>query len=1364
MTKKKIFSLVELAEMQDDLNKDHANLVHKNKIIEADFTKEVKNENSKKRGVILNSDKYAKDLKENVEDIEKNEENQSKVNKALEKRLELVNKKIEELEKIIKNTPQKQNLSFFEKKKDPVEKWKEELKDYKKEFSAYEKHMEKTGKKQLQEQQKLQEKQREEKKKLEERQNEIDEKTKVFEEKLENELNKATSVSSLEKKQEKFKELHNEIIEDNKDINQKLKKEKIAFRNEGELKQDLQQNKEKLKIIEKLQSNIIGLKQIAAEREKKQHQEEKILKEQQNQQKIEKEEKKKEEKKEKKKVEKQLSSEEKYPKEKKKLYEILGGALNDDKSLKTLLVDMVPKTSEKKGGIKKGKAVLGGIGFALSNLGTVFKAATSASFFKEEAEKMGKIISGKEKLDPKNPPFFLKLIQDPETVDFFQKNPKKFENLLDQVLPEVIPVVFAELGKVDSLEKELKKEQKEFQKLVETKIDLFNKKEKLDPQKDKEKIKELDKQLKENQKKIDTQGGEISGLQTKLQIAYTIDVLNKSGVGEEYIKTKLLPIITEPIKGFLVKNPKNFMDIANLAIKLPLTKDPQERVNLVGQILNKVDIAQIVKQTNLTNILASETKPLSKIAAKIGEVEPVKKILEPLGVTPKLIEEITPTALNIASSTIPLVTDLASKVISNSGELGGIYSNVMEIQNAKDDPKKQQEATKNLIGNEGIKKIANDLIPVIKEDIPKFLEQNKQNLTDIAGKVVELEPVKKILEPLGVTPKLIEELTPTALNLASSTIPLVTNLASKVISNSGELGGIYSNVMEIQNAKDDPKKQQEATKNLIGNEGIKKIANDLIPVIKEDIPKFLEQNKQNLANVAGKVVELEPVKKILKPLGVTPELVEKITPEALSIVNSALPFVGNIAAEIVNNSGELGIIYDRFQDFQKANKELKNNNDAAQQTALFEKQQLELAKLLHDPAIQKVANTLIPTVLEKNLHRFILENKQPINNLIDNITSSPTVARTLEANGIPPELIKNAANVGLDLVKDLTPIISTIATESVKKPEALYGLINGVQDVLGASKEEQKDKVLKLVGSIIDFKNNNPHIKDAIDKQLPQVLEKHSKEIGEVVDQFLSKTPIGRNLHLKGEKLVGIVSKNLPQVMEVADAFTKKQYGKMIFKAIPLLFKKDVLSTVINAALDGRRFKKEQERTAEDRRKQGGKDVEKGLKEALTKADYGSDLGTVLEENADKVKTNTGKHAFKSHDLKDFHFKEPLRLDNLKIVGINFTGAQFAKGTSFENCRIVNTDFTGVKFTGPVNLQNITIDEKSFESLTKAIGEHNKQFPKNPVKIDLDKIKIIKPGLSEALETIKEKLGKHKATGQDTKINVSKKPGGREIN
>lgn len=282
---------------------------------------------------------------------------------------------------------------------------------------------------------------------------------------------------------------------------------------------------------------------------------------------------------------KEVTREEIYNTEKRKLYSVTHDFLGSQKDLEGLLLGMLPKEGAKETGISTFSAVTGGIGFALSNLGTVVNAATSAEFLQAEVDKMSKVLSGEIALDPKDPPFFLRLLQDKDTVEFFRNHQPQLQNLLDRIIPSIVPVVLTELGKIDAINKELKAKKKELDVL---------------PEKQK-RLEDLKIQNKEapseaTSKAIAALEAEIEPLvklKLRAQTANVIQALKKSGIGTDYINEKILPLVTVPLKE-LLSTPERTLELANLVIKLTQTTDEQEKAIIIKDLLDKVDLTKIV--------------------------------------------------------------------------------------------------------------------------------------------------------------------------------------------------------------------------------------------------------------------------------------------------------------------------------------------------------------------------------------------------------------------------------------------------------------------------------------------------------------------------------------------------------------------------------------------------------------------------------------------------------------------------------------------------------------------------------------------------------------------------------------------------
>jgi hypothetical protein len=425
------------------------------------------------------------------------------------------------------------------------------------------------------------------------------------------------------------------------------------------------------------------------------------------------------------------------------------------------------------------------------------------------------------------------------------------------------------------------------------------------------------------------------------------------------------------------------------------------------------------------------------------------------------------------------------------------------------------------------------------------------------------------------------------------------------------------------------------------------------------------------------------------------------------------------------------------------------------------------------------ASTLIDKVaapiIGEDLPQFIKDNKGNIVKLVYEVIKQESVAQVLEELGVSSSLVKETTDTAIDLIVPMLPLVSKLASSAAKDKEGLQSIIMQAQNVMRAPKEEQEKLTLKLVGSILEFKNKNPEVGKLIDEEIPKLLTEHSEKLGSVVDQFLNQTKIGKNLRIKGEDVVKIVGNKMPQLTEAAELYTTKQYAKLIPKALGILFDKEVLKLVTTSALDVIKFKIQEKLLIDsDRRHRAGKDVDNILNNVSTTADRSAenkqDLGALLKNKADDLKNGTTKYSLTNKDMHGLHFKQEQKLDNFIIDGFNFTKTRFEK-LSFENSKISNCSFKNVEFKEVVSFKGATIDVESLKTLIPTIEKHNKKHPEKRItldgatfvgdleKINLDNVvdkgaKIIPKKTFElfsAVEQIKEVLSKHSVKTSTTK-------------
>ena len=803
---------------------------------------------------------------------------------------------------------------------------------------------------------------------------------------------------------------------------------------------------------------------------------------------------------------------------------------------------------------------------------------------------------------------------------------------------------------------------------------------------------------------------------------------------------------------------KNLFKLLKLATYIPYLKKEGEKIPKILKGKTKYTpekppfFLTLIQDKALPGVITKNKQNLLDLGQKVMEIPFASKLLTPLGIDSKLLNKVGPNAIDLASSAIPLAGKIAQNLIKSPEDLTGIYNNLKE------------KNISNVIyqGSNIIKNLA----PVLDKDLPEFINKNKDNLVIIAKESLAIEPIKKLVEPLDITPELVGKVMPNVLDIASSSLPLVNNIAQSLANSKDELSNAYKDFVEF--GKEDGNKEQ-AISEIIANGS--KIVQNLAPVLDKDLPEFINKNKDNLVNIAKESLAIEPIKKIVEPLGITPELVEKAGSDVLDIASSALPLVNNIAQSLAKSKNDLADIYKDFVEFGK-----EDGN----------KEQAISAMLANGAKImEKLTPVLAPSTkqeLHGSLPEFLTKNKKNIENIVSEVIKQPVISNTLAQLGISPSLVNEATSASIDLIAPMLPVITKLVNSSLKDQEGLKAIINQVQEIMELSgeintlKEKQKNPefaktlpsgqkdlaaklkglaaeqemlALKLVGSVLAFKDKNPEVKQVIEQEIPEILRNNAATLGPVIDKFLNQTPIGKNLRIKGEDMLKVAAKKMPQLVEAADLFTKKQYGKLIPKALKILFDKDVMKLAVTAVVDVIKLKyHEKTRWNSTRRTLAGSEINNALVNALKNK---GDIGAAVEKTGQEAKGKTAKYSMTNRDFHGLHFdKQELKFDNCKLENFNFKDAKFGKA-SFKGAEIINCNFDKVEFKEKIDFTGMKIDKKSFESLMPAIKRYNDKHPE--AKMTFENITVVsndkKLELSKALEKIKGNLAKHVVTGKD---------------
>ncbi len=551
-----------------------------------------------------------------------------------------------------------------------------------------------------------------------------------------------------------------------------------------------------------------------------------------------------------------------YSEQKAKTFEIVESLLKDKDSLMKIL-PLVLEPSKKAEGINISQKIKTGMqaaSFAFSNSSTVTKVLGLAPFYAKDMAKVEALLTNKEKYDPAYPPFFIRLLQDPDTLDKLKVSAPVLQGLVDEVTPLLTDIMLKELGSIDKLEKEYKAKQKDILRLP-----------KLE-----EKLKELHKQDDSRIDKLQKNIDDLKFIKTSYEKALLLQKLQAVGIDRPYINAKLLPIVNELVKSALGK-PEPLIKVLNLSVNMVLTQNQKGKKALQKQIFDAIDIDAIIKDDKLSKFLAEEGKNIAKAAEVIVLSNPkLQETLKNFGLVDSLLRE-----------GIPLVSELAGKVLQDSNGISTLYKAIKPVIFDDTASKIQKAATlrevKKLVNDKvemlvslaakltGIL-LQDDMLTVSKDQLPGFLTRHKDELAEMAVKVM---------------PEVIKQKDNNAQELAGKCSNMDQDQVDDLIN---------SPVMRVL-TRVDPQWYGEAlslvidlinnTMTALSKEQIKIISNNLKIVMDEKVEQgYKDQTKAELIEVVTHVLEDKMVRVVLATK--LPKLLKVEGIKVLSNADSAL--------------------------------------------------------------------------------------------------------------------------------------------------------------------------------------------------------------------------------------------------------------------------------------------------------------------------------------------------------------------------------------------------------------------------------------------------------------------------------------------
>ncbi len=1037
-------------------------------------------------------------------------------------------------------------------------------------------------------------------------------------------------------------------------------------------------NKNTKKSLEEWQKKLFAFqKELDSYNKLTKKQEETIKKTQEKQaEKIEKLQTKAQEKKQKKAKAKVLT----YDNYRDKLFDAVSNLVSDSENINKVLDNVIEG--------KKLQTVLSGAKFVGKNAGSGLKLLSSAPFFKKEGERLIDIFNGKKKLNNKNLPFFLKLLQDKKAQEFLKKNGQNIDILISSIAPKIAEIALANLGDLEKINKEIQSKAKEFKKLpeIEQNIALLM---------TNEFSKDNNKQIKELEQQI----APLKELQNKKQIAQTISDLKLQKIDTKYLSKMIMPVINDVTHELLVDNPADLADIIKLSGDMAFEKNVVKKNQILGKILGKIDVAKLVTSDHLINFLSQEnSKDLTKIAnTVIKNNKNLQQRMDNFGIDKTLIKD-----------AVPLAAKIGNRVLSNPK-----IDNVVKVaKNIIIDGKLNPNNITPIVSAVSDFITETKMLDVIKNDVPDFLGTHKNMFGNIVSKSVP--QALKTMQTDKLPVQILNDVKPDFYkNAVEAFIPLVGDVLksatneqiNKIVADTQILAKPTLN--EMSGLQLDNLKEQKANSlNNIVNEGLKIVSNSKVTGgIAKNVGGLLGQKdfQNGVVQIIGNAQKNIPA---VERLGLEDKLVK-----------NAVPIVSNLGSALASRTKDVVGLYNKLSNI--VGKDLEVDETRKQAYEMIDH-----------------ANNIIgfPVGLHLNVHvpNFLRNNEKEIVKTVGNFfEKNQDFAKASFGMGIDKEFAQDLTNAATSIAADMLPEVVSLAGSLLKDKKNAVNIFEQIGKL--AKADDKATKIASgsaLASTIYTTISKNPNLKKIINTKLPEILDRNNAKFGAILDKLMVKTKIGRNLTIKGSEILRTVQVKTPQINQLLSDINKGKIGNIVFSAAKLLIDPKMLTVTSQLIGDAARYIYQKNFVTNTKRRKecnvevngAFADITKNLPK-IKKGEKLPDLGKLLESKVNLEQKNSLQYLLKNHDMRGLELHQnPLDLNNFKINDFNFKDVKFKGEVSFAGSNLKKCSFKNAKFEQGVSFDGATIDSKTLESLLPAIRKHNAKNVEN--KITLDNIKI----------------------------------------
>lgn len=466
-----------------------------------------------------------------------------------------------------------------------------------------------------------------------------------------------------------------------------------------------------------------------------------------------------------------------------------------------------------------------------------------------EVNKLTQVLK-KGQIDIDQEPFFLKLIRDPETVTFLEKN--KGNERLDKLIEENVPVLLLpfirELANNDELKNQaiaLRKNDQEAKAL------------------------------------------EIEN-SSPYRRAEVIQELGKVGVDEAFINKNITPLITSVVKPML-DDPQKMIDTAKLFVDRAFITDAGEKDKNLSKILDNIDIPKILAETKLPSLLDSQGVTLAKAGRVIlNSNDMFKNIKAKLEERNNLATQ-SGSLDDLLEKSISLGLKAVSATAKDTESLTAIYKSAkpfIEGNIAKEDLLTTHLKLARSIANLMAK---DPTLTILKDELPQFLQDNKGTISRVIENAQTAYPdstftkLLKKTSPQGIQASDAEIFVDAFALVTKITLPIITDLARESLSHPDELGIIIEQGKKvIDSNKTNQTNEIKGLINMLST--FKKENANIKKIIDKDLPKLLNKHKIELGATLDVCLNQTQIGKKLNLKGSDVlEIASKKTPQLVEI-------------------------------------------------------------------------------------------------------------------------------------------------------------------------------------------------------------------------------------------------------------------------------------------------------------------------------------------------------------------------------------------------------------------------------------------------------------------------------------------------